>query len=244
MGANTLKRMPHVAAVVLAAGRSSRMGTHKLLLPLDGEPIVRRTVRQVCEAGFDEVLVIVGYEYQNVLAALDGLPIHHVVNADYATGMGSSFRTAVGYLTNVAESRNQDPERKRRQRAGTALSQRVGVGPHATEEGPREKLRNDAAMFALADQPFVAARDYRSLLDAYIAERPGIVSMRYGDVTAPPHLFARAFYPELAVLQHGARPVLERHAGETLVLQLPRELLEDIDTPEDYERAKSLLKNR
>jgi molybdenum cofactor cytidylyltransferase len=247
MSANTLKRMPHVAAVVLAAGRSARMGTHKLLLPLDGEPIVRRTVRQVCEAGFDEVLVIVGYEYQNVLDALDGLPIHHVVNADYATGMGSSFRTAVGYLTNVAESRNQDPERKRRQRAGTALSQRVGVGPHAPEEGPREKVRNDAAMFALADQPFVTARDYRALLDTYrshVAERPAIVSARYGDVTAPPHLFARALFPELAVLEHGARPLLERHAGEMLVLQLPRELLEDIDTPEDYERAKSLLKNR
>jgi len=208
------------------------MGTHKLLLPLDGEPIVRRTVRQVCEAGFDEVLVIVGYEYQNVLAALDGLPIRHAVNADYATGMGSSFRTAVGYLTNVAESRNQDPERKRRQRAGV---------------GPREKVRNDAAMFALADQPFVTARDYRALLDIYrshVAERPAIVSARYGDVTAPPHLFARALFPELAVLEHGARPLLERHAGEMLVLQLPRELLEDIDTPQDYERAKSLLKNR
>jgi molybdenum cofactor cytidylyltransferase len=179
------------------------MGTHKLLLPLDGEPIVRRTVRQVCEAGFDEVLVIVGYEYQNVLAALDGLPIRHAVNADYATGMGSSFRTAIEHLADA-----------------------------------------NAAMFALADQPFVTTRDYRSLLDSYVAERPAIVSARYGDVTAPPHLFTRALFPELAVLEHGARPLLERHAGEMLVLQLPRELLEDIDTPEDYERAKSLMKNR
>jgi molybdenum cofactor cytidylyltransferase len=195
--------MPMVAAVVLAAGASTRMGTHKLLLSLDGEPIVRRTVRQVCEAGFDEVLVIVGYEYQNVLAALDGLPIRHAVNADYSTGMGSSFRTAIEQLT------------------------------HTT-----------AAMFALADQPFVTARDYRSLLDAYVAERPSIVSARYGDVTAPPHLFTRALFPELAVLEHGARPVLQRHTREMLVLPFPRELLQDIDTPDDYERAKSLFKMR
>ena len=238
--------MPEVAAVVLAAGQSTRMGTQKLLLPLDGEPIVRRTVRQVCEAGFDEVLVVVGYEHDRVLAALNGLPIHHAVNAEYETGMGSSFRTAIAYLmsTNVADPRDKDPERKRRQRAGAALSQRVGVGPHASEESPREKANNDAAMFALADQPFVAARDYRALLDAYVAERPAIVSVRYGDVTAPPHLFARALYPELAVLEHGARPVLQRHAGEMLVLPFPRELLADIDTPEDYERAKRLLKER
>src|SRR5262245_39820756 len=158
-------RTPKVAAVVLAAGRSTRMGTQKLLLPLDGEPIVRRTVRQVCEAGFDEVVVIVGYEQEKVLAALDGLPIRHAVNTEYETGMGSSFRTAIEYLTNVADRRDKDPERKRRQR--------VGVGPHA-------KVRNDAAMFVLADQPFVSARDYRSLLDAYAAGRPSIVSVRYG----------------------------------------------------------------
>jgi molybdenum cofactor cytidylyltransferase len=105
----------------------------------------------------------------------------------------------------------------------------------------------DAAMFALADQPFVTARDYRALLDTYrshVAERPAIVSARYGDVTAPPHLFTRALFPELAVLQHGARSVLQRHAGEMLELEFPRELLEDIDTPDDYERAKSLLKKR
>src|SRR5881628_2112488 len=120
-----LMRMPKVAAVVLAAGRSTRMGTHKLLLPLDDEPLVRRTVRQVCEAGFDEVLVVVGHEHDKVLAALDGLPIRHAINAAYATGMGSSFRTAVEYLTDVDEA---------------ALSQRVGMGPHVSEKSPREKV--------------------------------------------------------------------------------------------------------
>ena len=94
------------------------MGTQKLLLPLDDEPLVRRTVRQVCEAGFDEVLVVVGHEHDKVLAALDGLPIRHAVNKEYAAGMGSSFRTAIEYLTEVDERCNQDPERKRRQRAG------------------------------------------------------------------------------------------------------------------------------
>ena len=49
-----------VSAVVLAAGASTRMGTQKLLLPFGGEPLVRRAVRQVRAAGFDDVLVVLG----------------------------------------------------------------------------------------------------------------------------------------------------------------------------------------
>jgi CTP:molybdopterin cytidylyltransferase MocA len=56
---------------------------------------------------------------------------------------------------------------------------------------------------------------------------------------APPHLFEREFFPELAQLEHGARSVLQRHRERTMVLQFPPDLLADIDTPEDYELAKS-----
>ena len=192
--------MTTVAAVILAAGASTRMGTQKLLLPLGGEPLVRRTVRQVSEAGFDDLLVVVGCDHNKILDALDGLPCRHVINADYETGMGSSFRAAVGELTD-----------------------------------------SKAAMFALADQPLVTAHEYRRLLDAHQRGSPGIISVRYGEVTAPPHLFDREFFPELAQLQHGARPVLERHRDRMLILQFPPELLLDVDTPEDYERARTWL---
>jgi molybdenum cofactor cytidylyltransferase len=100
---------------------------------------------------------------------------------------------------------------------------------------------SSAAMFALADQPFVTTTEYRSLLDAYRRSTPAIVSVRYGEVAAPPHLFVRELFPELAQLKHGARSVLERHADRTIVLQFPPDLLMDIDTPEDYERAKVRL---
>jgi molybdenum cofactor cytidylyltransferase len=189
-----------VSAVILAAGASTRMGAQKLLLPVGGEPLVRRTVRQICDAGFDDVLVVLGSDYDNTLAALDGLPIRHAVNAEFASGMGSSFRAAVSHLDGCA-----------------------------------------AAMFALADQPFVTTTEYRTVLDTYRQHTPAIVSVRYGDVMAPPHLFEREFFPELAQLQHGARPVLQRHHDRTLVLQFPPDLLMDIDTPEDYELVKSRL---
>ena len=189
-----------VSGVVLAAGASTRMGTQKLLLPFGNEPLVRRAVRQVCAAGFDDVLVVLGSEHEATLSALDGLDVRHAVNTQFASGMGSSFRTAVEHLPDSA-----------------------------------------AAMFALADQPFVTTHEYRTVLDAYRQHAPAIVSVRYGEVMAPPHLFTSEFFPELAQLQHGARSVLQRHLARTMVLQFPPELLVDIDTPEDYELARSLL---
>jgi molybdenum cofactor cytidylyltransferase len=190
-----------VSAVVLAAGASSRMGRHKLLLPLGNEPIVRRTVRHACDAGFDEVLVVLGHGHDEVGAALTGLPVRLAVNPEFASGMGSSFRVAVALLDS-----------------------------------------SEAALFALADQPFVTAAEYRKILDAYRQpSAPGIVSVRYGSVMAPPHLFARKFFPELAALVHGARQVLLDHADETTILQFAPGLLLDIDTPEDYERARRLV---
>lgn len=179
------------------------MGAHKLLLPLGGEPIVRRVARQLLDAGFDDVLVVVGYEHEAVTVALKDIPVRVVLNADYLSGMGSSFRTAVGALAESA-----------------------------------------AAMFALADQPLLTSVDYRRLLEAWHAAPRGIVSVRYGDVTAPPHLFGREYFPELSALEHGARPVLRRHAQDTRVLQFDPALLLDVDTPEDFERARQLLGDR
>jgi len=84
-----------ISAVVLAAGASTRMGRHKLLLPLGGEPLVRRTVREISTAGFDEVLVVTGFEHERVADALDGLGVRIIINKAFATGMGSSFGAAV-----------------------------------------------------------------------------------------------------------------------------------------------------
>ena len=96
-------------------------------------------------------------------------------------------------------------------------------------------------MFALADQPFITSTEYGRVLETYRQQRSPIVSVRYGDVTAPPHLFAREFFSELSSLEHGARPVLLRHRDKTTVLTFPSDLLVDIDTPEDYEEARRRL---
>jgi len=90
-----LTERPRVAAVVLAAGSSTRMGRNKLLLDLGGETLIRRAVRAAVEAGVDEVIVVLGHEEPRVRTELAGLPCTPIVNPDHAEGAGTSVRTGV-----------------------------------------------------------------------------------------------------------------------------------------------------
>jgi molybdenum cofactor cytidylyltransferase len=88
-----------IAAVVLAAGTSSRMGRQKLLLPVaGGQPLVRLSVERVLGAGLDDVLVVLGREADAVGAALSGLPVRLVVNPRYAEGQSTSLRAGLDAL--------------------------------------------------------------------------------------------------------------------------------------------------
>lgn len=88
-----------VGAVVLAAGRSRRAGPiNKLLHPVDGQPMIRRTVQAVLAAEVQPVLVVLGHEAGRVRAALDDLPVRFVTNADHADGMGRSIACGVSAI--------------------------------------------------------------------------------------------------------------------------------------------------
>lgn len=71
-----------IAAVVLAAGASRRMGTNKLLLPVEGEAMVHRTVRRVRDAGCDPIVVVTGHDSARVREALAPLDVQFAESAD------------------------------------------------------------------------------------------------------------------------------------------------------------------
>ena len=81
-----------VAAVVLAAGASRRLGKPKQLIEMEGESLLRRTVRLALEAGCAPVVVVVGYEAERMRAEVEGLGAAAVVNERWGEGMGSSLR--------------------------------------------------------------------------------------------------------------------------------------------------------
>ena len=90
-----VERTGPVAGIVLAAGTSSRLGVNKLVLELEGEPVLRRTVRRASEAGLDPVIVVLGFEAANSRTALAGLVYKEVLNAEYEKGINSSVRLAI-----------------------------------------------------------------------------------------------------------------------------------------------------
>jgi molybdenum cofactor cytidylyltransferase len=93
-----------VAGVVLAAGSSTRLGRNKLLLELNGEPVVRRAVRTALAAGLAPVVVVLGHEAELVSAALVGLACETIVNQGYARGVGTSLHAGVARLPAEAEA--------------------------------------------------------------------------------------------------------------------------------------------
>ena len=84
-----------IAALVLAAGRSSRMGCCKPALPLGSGPAIARVVQTLLEAGVNDLMVVTGSKREEVTAALGALPVRYVHNAEHQTGMFSSVLAGV-----------------------------------------------------------------------------------------------------------------------------------------------------
>ena len=91
------QRAPRVAAIVLAAGQSSRMGANKLLAEIKGQPMIRRTVAAMRQAA-DLTVVVTGREPEAIATALDGLPVTLVHNARFAEGLSTSLRAGIEAL--------------------------------------------------------------------------------------------------------------------------------------------------
>lgn len=83
--------MNDVQAIILAAGLSRRMGEqNKLLLPINGIPMIRHMVDTYTAVRPRQLLVITGHQAREIEAALDGSPAVTVFNPDYAQGQQTS----------------------------------------------------------------------------------------------------------------------------------------------------------
>ena len=92
-----------VAGIVLAAGRSSRMGgSNKLLQEFRGKPLLRHAVEAQIAAGSAPIVVVTGHQGDEIRAVLAGLDVAVVPNPDFASGMASSLQAGIAALPNDA----------------------------------------------------------------------------------------------------------------------------------------------
>ncbi|WP_348264485.1 nucleotidyltransferase family protein [Telmatobacter sp. DSM 110680] len=84
-----------VAAIIVAAGSSSRLGEPKQLILIDGEPLLQRAIRCATEAGASPVFVVLGAHRDLIENSIDFNKTKIVVNNEWEEGLSSSIRTGV-----------------------------------------------------------------------------------------------------------------------------------------------------
>jgi molybdenum cofactor cytidylyltransferase len=93
-----------IAGLVLAAGRSTRMGgPNKLLEEINGRPLVRIVTEQVLASRARPVIVVTGHQRERVERALAGLPVTFAHNPDYAQGLSTSLKTGIAAVPAEAD---------------------------------------------------------------------------------------------------------------------------------------------
>ena len=142
-----------------------------------------------------------------------------------------------------------DPERARLELAG--LEVQTVVNPDHLDGMSRslavgiERVPDSASAVVslLADMPFVEASMIAALAAAYRESGKSLVASRYGDVMAPPTLYGRELFPELA-WEGGdgcGKRLIRRHLEDALVIDWPEEALLDLDVVDDVDRARARL---
>ncbi|HXB74389.1 MAG TPA: NTP transferase domain-containing protein [Candidatus Acidoferrales bacterium] len=93
-----------ISAVILAAGKSSRMGSLKQLLPLGGSTLLENVLTNLRRSQIDEIVLVLGFSADAIRrqTPLDGVKV--VVNEAYGEGMGTSVRTGIAQVSPQADA--------------------------------------------------------------------------------------------------------------------------------------------
>lgn len=89
-----------LSCIVLAAGRSLRMGRdNKLLLKYQGKEIIKRALDKFLSLDLAEIVVVTGYQSEQVSEVLKEYPVTITFNEDFLQGQSTSLKTGINSLT-------------------------------------------------------------------------------------------------------------------------------------------------
>jgi len=100
-----VKESVFLTAIVLAAGRSRRMGTENKLTKLfSTKTILLQVLDQLIAARPDEILLVTGHEQELVMNSCAGYPVKFVHNSDFENGMTSSIQTGIRHAASSCQA--------------------------------------------------------------------------------------------------------------------------------------------
>ncbi len=93
-----------ISGIILAAGRSERLGRPKQLVLLGGEPVLRHVIRQALRSRLNEVIVVLGHEAERIAHAVGEMGQRTIINRDYAAGQSTSLRAGLNAIDSRASA--------------------------------------------------------------------------------------------------------------------------------------------
>jgi len=205
-----------ISAILLAAGDSTRMGRPKQIIELDGEPMAQKSLRALLDSPVDEIVVVLGNLHASIR---ERLSVDAVVPGKTKQG-GIPVRSVVN------------------ERCCEGMGSSIKKGIEALSPG------SEAAVIALADQPFIRPDTITALIEAFKASGLGIAIPRFRDRRGHPVIFGAKYYEALRLLppDRGANTIVRGSAGDVLSFDVEDEgILIDIDTPDDLARHASSI---
>jgi molybdenum cofactor cytidylyltransferase len=222
-----------LAAVILSAGQSSRMGTPKALVDFRGKTFLARAFDAAQHPKIGLVRVVLGAGEAEIRRALS-LPDEIVIlNPDWERGQLSSIQSAIRALATDPSTASRPTDRA------------LGAEPRAASplhEGARDVAALDGILLCPVDHPLFTRALVAALVAAFYADaHPPIVVPTFRGRRGHPMIFARSLFPELLAAPHeqGARAVVWAHSA--VVAEVPTDeegVVLNLNDPEILQRAR------
>ncbi len=202
------EKTSRIPGIMLMAGRSSRMGFPKALLPFGDQPLLAVLLERILESDLEPVILVLGPHPRKMRKALGRLlgqaKLKIIRNPDYHQGLSTSIRKGL-----------------------------TQVPPWAR-----------GVMFLMGDQPLLTAPVINRLIRSFLKTADAILVPHYGRRPGNPVLFPKALIPELRKLSGdtGGREVIKKYPDRIRAVPIrPQRIGWDMDTWEDYQRAKGFF---
>ncbi|HEU5140221.1 MAG TPA: nucleotidyltransferase family protein [Bacillales bacterium] len=136
-----------VTAIILAAGKSSRMGTTKQLMKLGGEPLLQHVIEKVLTVDFSEIIAVIGHEAEQIRQSVpvEDNRFRWLINPDYATGQSTSLRHGIANCNN------------------SGIMVFLGDEPLISEQTIQMIYRSGLAKQSASSEPFVVRPSHHSV---------------------------------------------------------------------------------